>query len=1535
MLKMVKIREYGKWIGFVCAGILILEIVVGSHKEAKIMTYQPEAASGIAVSSSVNESSNSFDNPQTLSSGRTSPSALPVMQKEDEPAVWYLGSAASYILNLSDNMTVAFAAQNLLEAIPVIIETYRLPNIARLLEQGHIFRDYEVPLSLLERTDTNVFLLENGDNYFSIAHQGDGAYIVAVTYTDPYTGEESHHRASYMITPLSVYMQASSRDTLVWINSSLTGGGVKGLKIYFGDEDEPVATTDKSGMAFFCRDSKVDENYFRIYDKMGELVYYDDGVSQYGYGLRERYYSYLFLDRTIYRPEDTINFWGTVQPFRNNEHDMPDTVRITFDANGLNLEQDVPLSPGGFFNGTIELDRIRSAQYSIQASLHFPSDDEDSEDETHIVFENRHVSVRDFQKPAYTIESEVGRIYYFPGDDVTVSAKIAFYDGTPLRGCMAEVSYFDSGKRQWVELNDVETDTDGYLTFSFPAWATSGHVSGSLTVNSYRIRIASDGEDITHTERYYVFPSDVLIDAQIRRQEDGENISLIIETFRLDAKSEALKAEVEKYGSWLNNDRLLQIAKGEAVDIDKLRISLSWNYFDQNDENRRHSYGRWFYYYDEDKKSMQSHRMLFDPDYNYNYITERNPDVPIRLVTDQSTREKMLEVDTKDGSIIIEGILFLDEAGINWDKQAFAQAVISFSDTIKNTRVGWGYYPNYWDYREDWSSAEHEQDIIEGYSLAINNLTSRADSTARAGYYNRLGVDIDDSLQFNLMYDSEPAQRGGKILYSLIQDGVIEYRVVSSDRFNFQYTMEYGPNLSLAVVYFDGHSILPVCQSRIIASSDSLMLNVDVKTDKENYAPGDTVNLAIRTTDNKGKGIPANVCVAVVDEAAFAVSEQYISLLYEFYGDIRYTNNEIRQYFTYMQGDDPELYRDGDGKDGNSKMVFYDNFRSNFKDTAAFLPASTNRSGYANLSFKLPDNNTSWRITSLAVGDNLMAGHTKDNLISTMPFFVRPVMNPKYIEGDDIAMLIQGHGIVLNADSDVSFVVNITGDNINETVDFSGKAYMSHELNFGKLKSGSYTLTFQARYGTYIDTIVLPMSIIRSNLELVISKKVDLSQKLVIEASRYPVTLTFYDSSTQPFITSLNSLLGHYCMQTSQRMSRVVAKQSLRESMPSIKVPSYVADTSEDIADMQNVDGGIGYYIGDYSDPRLTTYVLLASSGDPFDLGIMAEYFKGVLGKSSGDSMTAALCRLGLAFIGDDEMTTETLETELAKEADLAVKAHYIAAIAALGDLETALVLYDQHLASHVPDSNNEKITAGIWIAATLLQHDDADEIALLFGERPWRINTLYECMIYVRHFSKIIEPQVISYTTCDKEHTLEFGFKNGRNQSGFMQTLVLSQSELESLEITDIPDSIRATVYYIGEPSEIGLKPSDNMAIDKSIKPVDDKTYEITLSIALDSNAPLGQYDISEWIPSNTRLYDFDTRYQTSKGNTYFNTRQELQNLYISFNRDRKEKQTITYTYCVRQVFESEAIMDTAYMIHGNTGENANSAKSVFRLKN
>ena len=1477
----------------------------------------------------------------------------------------------NYILGTNEGITLFFSAGHLNRSIPVIVETYRMESLERQQRQGHIFLNHGIPLDLLERVDTNVFLVENGDQYFILPNPGEGAYIISITFTHPYSGRQINERVTYLITHMTIYMQSSSRDTLLWINSRETGGPLMGYQIFFEYDTEPAGTTDQNGLAIFNRPRPIsdddendwwgwpDSHNFRIYNPAGELVYYDRGFAQHDFWNRDRYYSYLFLDRSIYRPDDTIHFWGFVQPYRNNVREMPETVTVTFDAGGLDIVQEITIEPSGVYHGEIQLERVRSSQYPVTVTLRFPPEEEGEPYVTRAL-DTRFVTVREFQTPAFVISSVVDELFYGARDTVTATATINFFDGTPMAYGTVELSYFQNHSRSWYSLGDAVTDAYGNVTFEFPAWTGTDSVGSGPTTGRYRVRIASEGEDITHIGRYTVFPSDMLFDIRLERQPNGLNLELMIELYRLNLQSPQLRnAFIEGESIWsLHNERLLEIARGERIDAEDIRIGLNWDFIDEHDIRRRYNFNPYW---------SERHFLFAEgDDYNFNYILEQNPNITIREGAFHnhdnigSTRRasRRLSVDTANGAVRITNLLYVSRGAIDWERDIFARASISFLDGHGNIRSAWISYPER-DFNWDaWWSVHDEVEAIPGYSFEVINLATNENITPAHSWWGnqRLSVNVGDTMRFNLLFNGEPVETEGTILLSLIQDGILEHRFAFGNSFDLQYNIiSHGNGFNLVAVYFDGSDTWPVEHMDVFATHASRSLTIEVTPDREEYRPGDTVNLNVRTTDSRGAGVPSNVVVAVVDESIFAVSEQHLWVLSDLHSDLWDINNTVNQYFTsrYAQLNRPPAADEGAGKGGT--MAFQDTHRSDFRDTATFLPATTNAAGNASLSFTLPDNTTSWRITSVAIGNNLMAGQSVDNIISTLPFFVRPVITPRHIYGDDFAMIIQSHGAVLGSDSEVTYTVTVIGDNFFATQTVSAMAHRSVELNFGKLPVGQYTVISRAQVGGFADTVEQQVSFVRSNLELIISREIALDETIDIDPTRFPVTMTFYNDAARPFIVSLDALFKHYGGQTAQRLGRVVARRTLRENMPDENVPPHIAATSEFIADLQNIDGGIGSFSGADSNPRTTTYILLLER-DQFNLRQMAGYYnwaisnaQRLLREPENSSfeiqrlrMDIAASHLGLAIIGEmdaDEILAEIRTTRTTEE-----RAYYIAALAYIGETEAALELYERHLAPHINSirvrpliHRRDRDIAAIWIAASLLRHDDADFIALYFGSRRWRSHILYETMIYVYYFDRVIEPSTLSLTTHDQSHDFRFGVETtirGRVRASFMHSIALSRSRLESLRFTQVPDDIRAIAFYIGSPSELGLEQSDNMSIRQDIRALDHNTYEVTFTIWLSEEAPLGRYDISAWIPSNTRLYSHDSNFSYSAARhdiIRFNTRQELQNLYISFNNNSRLEKTIIYTYRVRRTFSSEAVLDTVYMIHGDTGENANSERDVF----
>ncbi len=100
--------------------------------------------------------------------------------------------------------------------------------------------------------------------------------------------------------------------------------------------------------------------------------------------------------------------------------------------------------------------------------------------------------------------------------------------------------------------------------------------------------------------------------------------------------------------------------------------------------------------------------------------------------------------------------------------------------------------------------------------------------------------------------------------------------------------------------------------------------------------------------------------------------------------------------------------------------------RSTFKDTAYWNPSvKTNSSGLATVSFKLPDNLTTWTVAAVADTADTKVGQTTEEIIVTKDVIVRPIL-PNIIRLGDtlvVSALVQN-----STDSDKNFDVDLKFD---------------------------------------------------------------------------------------------------------------------------------------------------------------------------------------------------------------------------------------------------------------------------------------------------------------------------------------------------------------------------------------------------------------------------------------------------------------------------------------------------------------------------
>ena len=1413
-------------------------------------------------------------------------------------------SADRRVLDLTSPIELEFALENAFtDHILLDLTLFRMNN----------YEQYRTILSVPElqdnfglfELDSKTEILRTGLNRIQFDNPGKGIYLVQASVTDPETNIPVTFYQCFNVTELAVYMQIANDRTLAWVNSTTTAATQSGLKVELSDRTtRTVLATGTTGADGSCELTYVDpvpkvvknqnDGVLSIYDAAGNIIYTDvTATLQPGSKppeLNPKFFTFFFTDRLLYHPTDTISFWGYVKPYLLNTEPLPPTLRVVLDKNGLNEHVDVPISPDGVFTGELPIAQVRSSQYPLAAYLYYP---DKAEKEQLVLLDELYLEAKDFEKPTFILTSAPTKALFTSPEQIEVLAKLTFYDGTPVPSYPLELSVMNLSDGNVQEVRKVMTDESGTARFLFkPDAGVGSRVQNGPVSSTYTVTLAQDGETVRSAGTYTYQAAGLVTDVQLSFT-SASQIDVTLRTNQLrsltPAEAPAIVALAQKYGyahDYYQSYQYDYDGAGETVEENQIQKD-----FYRSLAGRAADVG-------------------VDGTVTISYYSEQDgwveQSAPIHAVTKGGLHRQSIQLDSPSSP----------------ESSVFADVSISCLDNnLNRISSAWSY-----NSKPPQSSAGRQRTPTrglqpEGYSLSVTRNKEQeplAYSVNQLGY-NDQTVDLGDTLTFQLCRDGKPVANEGKLLYQLMQDQPLSQQVTTASSFQVKETFEYAQSVHIVAAYFDGEVVHPLQDTVLRANIDSAKLNVEIVPDREAYRPGDTVNLRVHVSNQDKLPLASNLCVSVVDESIFALKDQNLDVITDLYSRMAFPGINFKKYTTTLG--DIGQYTGGDGGKSGGGIESYDMIRKDFRDTAFFYSAKTNAQGNAQISFQLPDNTTSWRVTTVSVGGALYGGNNKKNIISSLPFFSRPVITSKYLAGDEVVMLAKSNGTALSPDSQVNYNVRIQGNGLDQTYTAAGSASEAMRISFGELESGEYTVATTAQFSNYRDTVILPLTVIPSNLEMVVNREVDPAKLADLNISRYPLTLTFFDKQHAPFYKSISSLLTHFCCRADQRLSRYVAKKALARYMQAGDIPQHILDTGTYIADMQAEDGGISWYpeSGEQSDPVLTTKVLMAV-GNQFNTKRLLQYYQDQLDKPSLDPVTKAAVYAGLAVLGEPEATLQINRILDASSVAMQEKLYYVAGLAFGGDTEQALAIYNRdvkpyfeqagdsiHLAYTGTQPVDDQLTSTAWLAASKLGLPDADGIALYFSKDSWGISHIFECMVYVDNYNqpgRSFSP--IRYTANGAPGTLAFDVTG-------QVSATYNKGAFDTLSFQYIPEDISVLAYYIGEPNETELKVSKDITIQKEIIERESDCLNV-IKVTLSKDAPVGSYDISDWIPSNMRFFSM------SSESTIPYT-QELQKMYFYLQHSKAEETTYTINYLTRKTFDAKTLQDRTYIIHADTG--------------
>lgn len=1311
----------------------------------------------------------------------------------------------------------------------------------------------------------------------------------------------------FQVTDLSAYINITKTKTIVWANDLASKQPVAGANVKVAGQSGEY-NTDSDGTAVFDTSQETTDksknSYIEITSGEKKLIISASGNNHSYYNSvsdQDDYWKYLYNDRPRYQPNDTIKFWGMLKSRDGKKID--EKASLAFIKEGYMdyqyqpvfiSEQELNLNDLGIYNGEIELKNIRPDYYTLQLRV------------GDLIIASKYIEIAPYTKPAYQLSLTPDRKTALAGEDINFTVQASFFEGTPVPN-LPLVFNMPEGDYKFV------TDENGQakLTYTKQYYECGG--KQICWPDSAWLRIQpqnSELSEITADASVRFFANNRYAKTEITYPEKGK-AKLDISTFYLDPQ----KANADYW----SNDLGDEIAPNTVIEGEVIKMIYE-----------KHQTGDYY-----DFVSKKSY-----PNYDY------------------STREE--KVDSFKVNSGSNGI-YTYTRGIEEETSYYIRLKIFSEDGKYSAANAYLYYYN--------------GDGVNRYDSYYNNYYSfeLKDKTYNVGENATADMKQNDK--------SLPDGGGNKYLFLQMQNGLQEYVVSDNSTYSFNFEKRDIPNVNLAGIYFNGSAYFITETSWIKYNTDNSKLNIDIKTDKDNYKPGEDIKISLLVKNEKGEPVKAEVNVNVVDEAYYAVINDVANPLDTIYTSIsngsylssyshktisdtssaerggcflagtkilmadgsvkpieeiavndeiktitdplrvKYGAGKVVELFKHRVGEyliinnilratqEHRVYsnhsfvmagelRRGDwllDKDGNKvfitsieskkEIVKVYNFRvepqhtyiadgfyvHNDKggvreilvDAPLFTSVATNSNGEGEAVFTLPDNITSWRITTQAISANLEAGTAVGNINVSLPVFIDATIGNEYLIDDKPVVRLRAYGTSLDSNDDATFNLKAESLGMEKTDDVIAKAFQSAFIALPKFTAGKHDITYNVSTTKGNDALKLPIDVINSRLSKLESNTQTLSADTKINVGDNDlVTVILGDLNRVQLYDPLQNLGWSW----TDRIDQVIARKKSRELLNKLFGEDFsIPQTSAHL--YQQADGGIALLPYSGEDLELTAK-LADAAADEFDKISLEQYFLNIFNDKESNQEEISLSLYGLASL--DVPILPLLNNWTARD-DLTVKEKLYAALSfhKLGADEKARSIYydiaqeygQQKLPSIkiVIDSNEEntkELTALTAVLASAVNVPEKDGYWYYVDNCDSACDTVIdlEKISYIQEAAKYINNSSakVVYEIGGKENTADLS-------SGHAYSFTTTADKIPSIKFKEVKGNVGITTITSAsvetetqeEDTDIGIRKEFYVNGVKTNNFKENDDIEIRIYPTIGSNALNGSYQITDILPS------------------------------------------------------------------------------------
>lgn len=429
-----------------------------------------------------------------------------------------------------------FGSQNATTPPPLQINLYRYPDYG-IFQESLAKRDQIPRWSYFtwnryrEKLNSQYKVAEYNTQFLKV---NDYSYYIlfpekleAGYYAAEIKAEDAVRQVWFQVSDLAVYSAQGEESSLFWVNDLRTKAPVSDVQVQIGKKQ--ISAKGNSNGTILVQEDLIGEKPEYALLKSGSkeilvpLQVWPEWYTSNNFKAAD-YWKYLYLDRELFKPGDTVNFWGVLAPRGKEANQVKEITMELIGNNGFyyenygNGENPSILSQklevkDKTYHGQMKLPVLNPGYYALQVKA------------GDTVLLSRGFSVEIYEKPTYQLSLTQDKKAVFVGEALNFQAKTTFFEGTPVPGI--QLRYYLQDKDQSVATND-----QGEAVIFYKGAISEEDYSPYRYVSLYVNAALPETGEISSFVEAYVFKSKVYLAGEAKRQ--GEGYTLAAKLSRVD-----------------------------------------------------------------------------------------------------------------------------------------------------------------------------------------------------------------------------------------------------------------------------------------------------------------------------------------------------------------------------------------------------------------------------------------------------------------------------------------------------------------------------------------------------------------------------------------------------------------------------------------------------------------------------------------------------------------------------------------------------------------------------------------------------------------------------------------------------------------------------------------------------------------------------------------------------------------------------------------------------------------------------------------